>query len=346
MRTYYHSKQETHDQAILHQSDKPRTQRYYADIAQRGQIIRQAVEAAHIGDVVEPEDLGIEPIADVHQYEFLDFLKTAYQRMQEETGQEAAIPETFSVGRRPIHKPVSMWGLLGYYCFDTAAPIFKDTWQAAYWSAQTAVNAAEDVLTNRERFAYALCRPPGHHASANMYGGFCYLNNTAVAAQRLVSEGYRVAILDIDFHHGNGTQEIFYGRADVLTCSLHVDPLNEYPFFWGFADEYGIGPGENHNFNFPLPLGTQEPRYLTALDVALRQIRIFVPDALVIAFGADTLADDPVGGFKLTVDSYGRIGQKIAELNLPTLIIQEGGYHLPQLGASVVSLLNGLENNQ
>lgn len=176
-----------------------------------------------------------------------------------------------------------------------------------------------------------------------MFGGFCYLNNAAIASQWLVEKGQRIAILDLDYHHGNGTQEIFYGRADVLTCSIHADPLHEYPFYWGFADEYGIGAGENYNFNFPLPLGTQQAAYLVALDIALRRIRAFVPDTLVISFGADTLQDDPVGGFKLTVESYGRIATQIAALDLPTLVIQEGGYLLPQLGSCVVSFLQGLK---
>lgn len=343
MHSFYYPNHIAHDHAILHQPENPRTIQYYADIAQRGTIIHEALVEANLGTITSPDNFGIDPIAEVHQHDFLKFLETAYQQMKKETGADAAIPETFSVGHRSHHKPVSIWGLLGYYCFDTSAPIFKGTWEAAYWAAQTALSATELVLSEKEQFAYALCRPPGHHASTDMYGGFCYLNNAAIAAQRLVSEGYRVALLDLDFHHGNGTQSIFYGRADVLTCSLHADPLNEYPYYWGFADEYGVGAGVNHNFNFPLTLGTQEPRYLTALDVALRQIRIFVPDALIIAFGADTVANDPVGGFNLSVDSYGRIGRKIAELNLPTVIIQEGGYLLSALGDCVISLLKGFE---
>jgi acetoin utilization deacetylase AcuC-like enzyme len=343
MQAFYYPNHSAHDHAILHQPDNPRTAVYYADVAQRATVIHDALMQANIANISAPDNFGMDPIAEVHQYDLLKFLETAYHQMKKETGSEIAIPETFSVGRRPPHKPVSIWGLLGYYCFDTSAPIFKGTWEAAYWSAQTALSAAEFILSEKEQFAYALCRPPGHHASTDMYGGYCYLNNVAIAAQRLVSDGHRVAILDLDFHHGNGTQSIFYGRADVLTCSLHADPLHQYPFYWGFADEYGVGAGINHNFNFPLPLGTQEPRYLTALDVALRQIQIFVPDMLILAFGADTAVDDQVGGFKLTVDSYGRIGQKIAALNLPTVIIQEGGYRLSHLGDCVVSLLKGIE---
>lgn len=343
MRTFYSPHHIVHDPAALHEPDSPHSVVYYSEIARRGLIMHDAVQAAGLGDILPPDDFGLEPILEVHRHDMVAFLQTAHERMVAETGRTVALPETFSVGGRPRHKPVSLWGQMGLYCFDAGSPIFAGTWEAAYWSAQTALNAAAWVLAGQERLAYALCRPPGHHAAADLYGGFCYLNNTAVAGQWLVEAGQRVAILDLDYHHGNGTQEIFYGRGDVFTCSLHADPFYEYPFYWGFADEYGTGAGENHNFNFPLPLGTQEPAYMTTLAEALRRIRAFVPDSLIVAFGADTLADDPVGGFKLTPASYGRMGAKIAALNLPTIIIQEGGYLLSQLGECVVSFLQGVE---
>lgn len=343
MHTFYYPQHVVHDPAELHRPDSPHSLVYYAEVARRGLRIHEAVQAAGLGDILAPGDFGLEPIVEVHRYDLVMFLQTAHERMVAETGHTVALPETFSVGRRPRHKPVSIWGQLGYYCFDVGAPIFAHTWQAAYWSAQTALSAAAHVSAGQASLAYALCRPPGHHAAADLIGGFCYLNNTAVAAQWLVSEGQRVAILDLDYHHGNGTQEIFYGRADVLTCSIHADPLNEYPFYWGFADEYGAGAGENYNFNFPLVVGTQEPAYMTALAEALQKVRAFVPDSLIVAFGADTLVDDPAGGFKLQMESYGRIGAKVAALGLPTIIVQEGGYRLPQLGDCVVNFLRGLE---
>lgn len=342
MLIYYHANHLAHDQARLHQPDDAHSVVYYSEVAQRGPLIHDAIVAAGLGVIQPPQDFGLAPIVEVHRHEMVAFLQTAHERFVAETGRDVALPETFSIGERPRRKPVSVWGLLGYYCFDIGSPIFAGTWPAAYGSAQTAVTAAA-AIANGERLAYALCRPPGHHAAADMFGGFCYLNNAAIASQWLVEKGQRIAILDLDYHHGNGTQEIFYGRADVLTCSIHADPLHEYPFYWGFADEYGIGAGENYNFNFPLPLGTQEAAYLVALDIALRRIRAFVPDTLVISFGADTLQDDPVGGFKLTGESYGRIATQIAALDLPTLVIQEGGYLLPQLGACVVSFLQGLK---
>ncbi|MBX3055987.1 MAG: histone deacetylase family protein [Anaerolineae bacterium] len=342
MLIYYHPNHLAHDQARLHQPDDPHSVVYYSEVAQRGPLIHDAIVAAGLGVIQPPQDFGLAPIVEVHRHEMVAFLQTAHERFVAETGRDVALPETFSIGGRPRRKPVSVWGLLGYYCFDIGSPVFAGTWEAAYGSAQTAVAAAAAIASG-ERLVYALCRPPGHHAAADMFGGFCYLNNAAIASQWLVEKGQRIAILDLDYHHGNGTQEIFYGRADVLTCSIHADPLHEYPFYWGFADEYGIGAGENYNFNFPLPLGTQEAAYLVALDIALRRIRAFVPDCLVVSFGADTLENDPVGGFKLSVESYGRIAAQIAALDLPTLVIQEGGYLLPQLGSCVLSFLQGLK---
>jgi acetoin utilization deacetylase AcuC-like enzyme len=344
MLTFYYPNHHIHDPALMHRPDVPHSIIYYSEIARRGQIIHDAVATAGLGNIEPPQDFGLPPIVEVHRHDFVDFLQNAHARLVAETGRQVATPDAFSLGRRPRHKPVSIWGLLGYYCFDVGSPIFAGTWEAAYWSAQTAVTAA-DAVNNGEHLTYALCRPPGHHTAADLYGGFCYLNNAAIATQWLVEEGQRVAILDLDYHHGNGTQEIFYGRADVLTCSIHADPLHEYPFYWGFADEYGLGAGENHNFNFPLPVGTREPAYLVALDIALRRIRAFVPDCLVISFGADTLEGDPVGGFKLSVESYGRIATQIAALELPTVVIQEGGYLYSQLGSAVVSFLKGLQGN-
>lgn len=343
MHTFFYPNHVAHDPTTLHQLDNPRLTTYYAEVPQRGQVIREAIAAAEIGDISTPGDFGMEPIMAVHQHDMLTFLQTAYERMETETGLTVAIPETFRLGVKSRHKPVSIWGQLGMYCFDTSSPIFAHTWETAYWSAQTALSAAALVRVGGERVAYALCRPPGHHAANDMFGGYCYLNNAAIAAQWLVDEGQRVAILDLDYHHGNGTQAIFYGRADVLTCSIHADPLHEYPYFWGFADEYGAGAGVNHNFNLPLPRGTKEPRYLTAVAEALRRIRAFVPDSLIVSFGADTVTGDPVGGFELTEASHGRIGTEIATLNLPTIVVQEGGYHLEQLGACVVAFLRGIQ---
>src|SRR5690606_6400143 len=230
-----------HDPAILHRPDSPQSITYYSEVAQRGLTIHQALEAAQLGPISEAHDMGLEPLLQVHRHDMVAFLQTAHERMVAEENGQVALPETFNLRRQPRHRSVSVLGQLGYYCYDVGSPIFANTWDAVYGSAQLALNATAVVLSGESQLAYALCRPPGHHAGADFYGGFCYLNNTAIAAQWLVEAGQRVAILDLDYHHGNGTQEIFYGRADVLTCSIHADPLYDYPYYWGFADEYGSG---------------------------------------------------------------------------------------------------------
>jgi acetoin utilization deacetylase AcuC-like enzyme len=243
--------------------------------------------------------------------------------------------------RRNTAHPI---GRAGYYSFGTYSPILKGTWDAAYWSAQCALSAAHDVASGAQT-AYALCRPPGHHAATDLYGGFCYLNNAAIAARSL---GERVAILDIDFHHGNGTQEIFYMDPAVLYCSLHADPDQEYPYFWGAANEIGEGAGKGYNCNYPLPLGCDDELYLQTLDQALRRIQEFQPRYLVVSLGLDIIQGDEVGGFRVTPAGLGEIGQRIAALRheeapLPTVIIQEGGYLLSELGELVVRFLRVFE---
>ncbi len=342
MHIFYHPEHTRHDPALLHRPDMPQRKAYYAEVAERGELIHTAVVEAGLGSVSTPGDFGLEPIADVHRHEMLTLLQTAYDRFLLEAGAEPAIPNTFSVRHMLRRHSQTILGLLGQYCYDTSSPIFKDTWDAAYWSAQTALSAAALVTAVGEQTAYALCRPPGHHAATDMFGGFCYLNNAAIAANWMVQQGQRVAILDVDYHHGNGTQAIFYGRAEVLFCSLHADPFKEYPYYWGFADEYGRGAGKGYNFNFPLPPGTEEAAYLAALGQALTRIRAFVPDALVVSLGVDTAVGDPVGSFRLEQESYGRIGAQIAQLNLPAVVVQEGGYLLPTLGHNVVAFLQGL----
>ncbi len=342
MHIFYHPEHTRHDPALLHRPDTPERNAYYAEVAQRGELIHTAVAQANLGAISTPGDFGLEPIADVHRHEMLALLQTAYDRFLLETGTEPAIPDTFSVRHMLRRHSQTVSGLLGLYCYDTSSPIFKETWEAAYWSAQTALSAAALVTAVGEQIAYALCRPPGHHASGDMFGGFCYLNNAAIAANWMVQQGQRVAILDIDYHHGNGTQAIFYGRAEVIFCSIHADPFKEYPYYWGFADEYGRGAGKGYNFNFPLPPGTAEAAYLRALDKALTQIRAFVPDVLVVSLGVDTATGDPIGSFRLEQESFRRIGAQIARLHLPTVVIQEGGYLLPALGPNVVTFLQGL----
>ncbi len=314
------------------------------DEAQRGVAIFDAVQAAGLGDVTPPGDFGSEPIEVIHEYGMLNLLQDGYERTLTETGHVTAMPNTFTIGGRPLHKTRAIQGQLGYYCFDRAAPLLADPWDAAYWSVQTAVSAAALIAAGAEKIAYALCRPPGHHAGPHSFGGRCYLNNAAIAANWLVQQGHRVAILDVDYHHGNGTQAVFYGRSDVLVCSIHVDPFYDYPYYWGYADEFGVGNGLNYNFNFPLPRGAQETAYLDALDAALIKIRLYVPDILVLSLGTNIVMGDPGGSFRLEQNSLKRIGQQISKIGLPLVVVQEGGFQLEALGQQVVTFFDGLQD--
>jgi acetoin utilization deacetylase AcuC-like enzyme len=227
---------------------------------------------------------------------------------------------------------------------DAAAPISDGTWNSVCWSAWTAVHAAGLILEG-EQSAYALCRPPGHHAFSDMAGGFCYLNNTAIGAQRLRGAHDRVAILDVDLHHGNGTQSIFYARDDVLTVSIHADPLRFYPFFWGYADEQGKGEGLGYNLNLPLQRGSGDAEFLLALDIAIERIRGFAPGALVIALGLDAFEGDPFGGLRISTSGFRVIAARIASgLRVPTLIVQEGGYLCDELGENLSQFLQGFQD--
>jgi acetoin utilization deacetylase AcuC-like enzyme len=344
MRVFYHPDHVRHDPAQLHKPGRTHRNLYFSEVAQRGELIHQALQSASIGPIMPPEDFSIEPIGEVHEYGMLNLFQTAHEQMEREEVGQQTIARTFNLRRdRSPHKPLSVWGLLGYYSFDVSCPIFADTWDVAYWSAQTALSAAAVVAAGEEEISYALCRPPGHHASADLFGGFCYLNNTAIAANWLVRQGQRVAILDVDYHHGNGTQSIFYNSPEVLVCSIHADPLNEYPYYWGYADEFGAGAGKNYNFNYPLALNATEREYLKVFNEAMARIQLFVPNTLLISFGADIMPDDPIAGFRLDQTILERIGSDIRQLALPTVAIQEGGYALASLGEYVVTFLKALE---
>lgn len=290
----------------------------------------------------EPLDFGPGPIAAVHSEGFLDFLQTAYARFAElKEGPRPAVPDTFAVRRGGGPVPRHIWGQLGHYCNDVLTPIMAYTWEAAYWSAQAGLTAARAIAQGAP-LAYALCRPPGHHAARDLYGGYCYLNNAAIAAQWLATRGRRVAILDIDYHHGDGTQAIFYHRPDVFFCSLHAHPDDEYPYYCGYEHERGEGAGIGTTLNLPLPLATTGDRYLEKLDQGLAAIAAFEPDVLIVSLGFDTLAGDPQGGFRLEPNAFITIGRRLSALGVPILLIQEGGYLLPALGPAFTALNTGL----
>jgi acetoin utilization deacetylase AcuC-like enzyme len=239
-------------------------------------------------------------------------------------------------------RPEGLLGLIGLYTADTSTPVRAGTWAAIYGSAQAAISAADAALTGG--CAYALCRPPGHHAYTDSAGGFCYFNNSAIAAERLrATTGDRIAILDIDVHHGNGTQGIFYARPDVLTVSVHADPANYFPYFAGYADETGIGAGEGFNRNLPLPHGSGDASWLAAIGEGLAAIARYRPSALVVALGLDASEDDPIGALKVTTPGFRQAAATIAAAGLPTAIVQEGGYLCPALPRNLAAFLEGFD---
>ena len=309
------------------------------ELPERAELILAALQREQLGAIIAPSDHGLTPILKVHHADFITYLQHAHADWVAFHQQDTPVfPETFAV--RPVrHKSKHHIAKAGYYCFGTGTPIISGTWSAAYWSAQCAITGAEHILAGNSR-AYALCRPPGHHASIDMYGGFCYLNNAAIAARHLNS---RVAILDIDYHHGNGTQEIFYREPNIFFCSLHAHPDDDYPYYWGSSDEHGEQAGEGYNLNLPLPQKTGNPAYLHALDKALDAIAGFAPTYLIISLGLDIALGDPVGGFDITPDGFHSIGGLLAQLKLPTLIVQEGGYLLEMLDANILAFLTAFE---
>jgi len=295
---------------------------------------------AAIGATEAPPDLGDGPLLRVHPAEYLAFLKTAHLEWRQADRPGNAIGYTWPVARRRPLRLDRIDAKLGRYSYDAATPIAAGTWVAAYGGAQSALAATDAVLAG-ERAAFALCRPPGHHCGADYLGGYCYLNNAAIAAEAARAAGRKVAILDVDYHHGNGTQDIFYTRGDVLFVSIHADPATDYPFFWGHADETGEGEGEGITLNLPLPHGTGLAGYRPALAQALERIAAWGADVLICSYGADTFEGDPISHFALSTGDYPVLARDIAALRLPTVIVMEGGYAVDALGLNVAAFLSG-----
>jgi len=302
---------------------------------------RAANILAALGEASVPVDHGLAPITAVHDAGYVAFLEAAHDRWLAAGREGDAVGYIWPVARRRDVPLDRIDALLGRYSMDAGTPITGDTWDASYWAAQSALTALDAVLAG-ERTAFALCRPPGHHAGADYLGGYCYLNNAAIAAQAARDAGAeRVAILDVDYHHGNGTQDIFWDRDDVFFASLHGDPRIDYPFYWGHADERGEGVGDGATLNLPLPHGTTIAPYLAALDQALTAIRDFAPDMLIVSFGADTYEADPISHFAIRTQDYVEIAGAIAKLALPSVIVMEGGYAVEALGVNVAEFLSG-----
>ncbi|ASP32060.1 histone deacetylase family protein [Labrenzia sp. VG12] len=308
----------------------------------RIEVLKSGAEAAGCS-FEAPEDAGLGPIAALHSAEYLVFLQTIHQRWSRIEGASDEVIPNIHPDRRTASYPRSAVGQAGFHQADTSCPIAAGTWEAAYWSAQSAVHGA-DLLAGGTQAAYVLSRPPGHHAFGDLAGGFCFLNNSGIAAERLLKAGKRPAILDVDVHHGNGTQGIFYERGDVLTLSIHADPVRFYPFFWGHGHERGEGQGRGCNLNLPLARGTGDDDYLKTLETAFDHIRAFGADVLIVALGLDAYEKDPLKGLAITTPGFSRIGTAIARLGLPTLLVQEGGYLSEELGQNLTSFLKGFQD--
>ena len=285
-----------------------------------------------------PADFGLDPILRVHPAQYIDFLRNIHEKWLAEFGDDSVLlPNTMATADQ-THVPTSLIGVLGFYVKDLAAEIRSGTWVASYASAQCAVNAAKFVATSGKA-SYALCRPPGHHAGVKSAMGFCYLNNAAVAAEELLKQYKKVAVIDVDVHHGNGTQEIFYQRSDVFTASMHSDPNCYYPFYTGYEDETGMGEGTDSNANVCFDMAIDDAGFLRAFTRLVAAVEKFQPNAIVIALGVDALRSDPHGRHQISPEGYASVAKLIREWALPTVFVQEGGYASEELGPTVARFL-------
>jgi acetoin utilization deacetylase AcuC-like enzyme len=295
-------------------------------------------------DITAPDAVQMAPIEAIHKADYLRFLETGWDEWVAEGFKGEMIAASIPARRMQTDRmPNNIDGKVGYYCLASETAITGGTWQAALSSAAT-VQTAQRLVATGARSAFALCRPPGHHATADMFGGYCFLNNAAIAAQMLRKDAAKVAILDIDFHHGNGTQDIFYGRGDVFFASLHGQPQDAFPYFLGYADEGGVGAGMGANANYPYAPGVGYDKWSEGLEDALKRIKDFGAEALVVSLGVDAYKDDPISFLKLESDDFTRAGTRIAKAGLPTLFVMEGGYAIEEIGVNAVNVLEGFES--
>jgi acetoin utilization deacetylase AcuC-like enzyme len=314
----------------------------------RAEAIRETLQADARFSFLSPTEWGTAPIEAVHHPGLVKFLSEGWALYnQEKPGVREVVPDVFfrpalRDKMSPGVEPQAIYGRVGYWCFETTTPLTEGTYEAARAAVDTALTTTQLVLDG-EGSAYGLCRPPGHHATSDLYGGYCFFNNAAIAAHHVASTtGTKVTILDVDYHHGNGTQQIFYDRDDVQYVSLHGDPARAYPYSVGFADETGTGRGLGHNINYPMPLRADDDRYVAALSDACEKIAAFGPSLLIVSLGLDTYITDPISDLAVTTDGMGRCGAVVRQLGLPTVVLQEGGYDVSALGANVQSWLVGL----
>ncbi len=312
---------------------------------ERARLVLERLQSVDLGPVLPPDEFPAKHITRVHVPGLVECLQSAHKEWLASGHKGAAYPYTWAArGMRTDRVSKEIDGKLGYYSFDCGTPITATSWQAIKSSVDVALTGVK-LLNEGETSAFSLCRPPGHHATASQFGGYCFLNNAAIAAQKFLDDGAkRVAILDVDYHHGNGTQDIFYNRDDVLFVSLHGDPDQEFPYMLGFADETGAGKGEGYNVNYALPWGTDWQSWSAALEDGLKRITAYGPDVVLVSLGVDTYKDDPISHFKLDHEHFIRMGERIKSLGKPTLFIMEGGYAVAEIGINAVNVLSGFES--
>ena len=312
---------------------------------ERMEFIINAIQERNLGPIIEPENLNTDIIFKVHDRDYVEFLNVAWKEWLKLGLGGEAIPTVWPSRSMPSDIiPNFIEGKLGYYCLANETSISEGTVEGAYEAVKVVLTATE--MLENENSLFALCRPPGHHASKDQYGGYCFFNNVAIAAERLIEKGAKkIFILDVDFHHGNGTQAIFYDRPDVYFASLHGDPKEAFPHFLGHANEKGDGAGEGYNINYPMQPGTPYAEWTRALDDVIEKIKSYQPDALLVSLGVDTYEKDPISFFKLKSDDFFDVGKKIALCGLPTLFVMEGGYAIKEIGINTVNVLKGFEGS-
>ena len=309
----------------------------------RMDFILERIQSQGLGDVIAPRDFGTAPLLAIHDAGYVSFLETVWDEWVAAGMEGEAIAASWPARRMQQRCPTDIDGKLGYYALAAETSITQGTYSAARASANVALEGAARLV--QQGAVFSLCRPPGHHAALDMYGGYCFFNNAALAAQSLLDQGAeRVAILDVDFHHGNGTQDIFYDREDVLFISIHGRPEDAFPHFLGYEDETGKGAGEGYNVNFALPPGTPFAPWRDCLKKSLEKINSYDAEALIVSLGTDTFERDPISFFKLTSDDFLTYGQDLGQLNLPTQFVMEGGYAVEEIGINTVNVLQGFED--
>ena len=318
------------------------------EVPARAESIRRALVSDGGFALQAPAEYGVGPIEAVHESAMVRYLEEAWRDWRTVSAAPQAIPDTvlhpaLREGMGPAPEPRSPLARLGYWCWETMNPIVPGTYEAARAAVDVALTAT-DLVLGGEQAAYGLCRPPGHHAPRAAFGGYCFFNNAAIATEEIVRRtGEPVAVLDVDYHHGNGTQQIFYARGDALYVSLHGHPDRAYPYFAGYEDETGAGDGEGATLNLPLPKGCADQQYLEALDRGLDRIAAFGGSVVVVSLGFDTYGQDPIADFALTTPVYHEVGRRVAALGRRLVILQEGGYYLPHLGENARQWLRGVE---